>query len=183
MKSIDTGFALKVKTKRRSTYNIHRGTHNVKQLITLPKENEVYKLISFAGGFASINFVLAVAEKENIEELTITSLRVGRKQLQLLDSLYKQGKLNKATFIVGTLMKENAKRYTYYDDLEKISDKNNWEVKAVNNHSKIVLMKTKDNYYVLETSSNFNDNPKIEQFSFENSKELYEFYYNILKEI
>jgi hypothetical protein len=29
---------------------------------------------------------------------------------------------------------------------------------------------------VIETSSNLNENPKIEQFSFENDAELFEFY-------
>lgn len=44
-------------------------------------------------------------------------------------------------------------------------------------------MKTKNNYYVVETSSNLNENPQIEQFTFENDKDLYEFYYDIFKVI
>ena len=52
-----------------------------------------------------------------------------------------------------------------------------------NNHSKIILAKTKHNFYVIETSSNLNENPKIEQFNFENSKRLYEFYLLLFKEL
>ena len=44
-------------------------------------------------------------------------------------------------------------------------------------------MRTKENYYVLETSSNLNENPKIEQYSFENSKELYDFYYDFFDKL
>lgn len=44
-------------------------------------------------------------------------------------------------------------------------------------------MKTKNNYYVVETSSNLNENPQIEQFTFENDKDLCQFYYDIFKVI
>lgn len=47
---------------------------------------------------------------------------------------------------------------------------------VVKNHSKVILLDTDKGKYVIETSSNFNENPKIEQFSFEKSAELYEFY-------
>lgn len=44
------------------------------------------------------------------------------------------------------------------------------------NHSKVTLMRTDCNWYVLETSSNLNENQKIEQFRFENDEHLFEFY-------
>ena len=39
-----------------------------------------------------------------------------------------------------------------------------------------------ENFYVVETSSNLNENPKIEQYSFENDEELFLFYENFFKE-
>ena len=44
-------------------------------------------------------------------------------------------------------------------------------------------MDTELGKFVLETSSNLNENPKIEQFSFEKDEKLYDFYYNFLHEI
>lgn len=45
-------------------------------------------------------------------------------------------------------------------------------------------MKTKnENYYVIETSSNLNENPKLEQFSWENDKELFEWYEKLFIEL
>ncbi len=38
MESNNNGFALKVKTKRKTTFNIFRGTKNLNQLIDLPKK-------------------------------------------------------------------------------------------------------------------------------------------------
>jgi hypothetical protein len=77
-------------------------------------------------------------------------------------------------------MKEDKKKlndYNYFDKIAQTCELNGWDVYVINNHSKIILMKTESNYYVLETSSNLNENPKIEQYSFENNKELYDFYY------
>ena len=44
------------------------------------------------------------------------------------------------------------------------------------NHSKLLLFDTDDGKFVLETSSNLNENPSMEQFSFERNAELYDFY-------
>lgn len=60
--------------------------------------------------------------------------------------------------------------------LEKICNENEWSIKIQKNHSKVFLFNTEHGRFVLETSSNLNKNPKIEQFSFEKDSELYEFY-------
>jgi len=150
----------------------------------LPSNDECIKLISFDGGFSSISFISLVAQKENILELIASSLRIGEKQFIHLAKLSQAGRLNKATFFLSTLMKEDKKKkhkYDYYSKFEEVCKINNWKHIVINNHSKIILMRTQNNYYVLETSSNLNENPKIEQYSFENNKELYDFYYDFFK--
>lgn len=44
-------------------------------------------------------------------------------------------------------------------------------------------MKTPKNYYVVETSSDLNENPKMEQFSWKNDKELYNWYLELFIEL
>jgi hypothetical protein len=68
------------------------------------------------------------------------------------------------------------KSYRYYDDLKSVCENNNWQIIVKNNHSKILLFDTKNGKFVIETSSNLNENPNMEQFSFERNSELYEFY-------
>ena len=65
----------------------------------------------------------------------------------------------------------------------RIFENNKWDITAVNNHSKILLFDTNEGKFVLETSSNLNENPKIEQFSFEKNEELYGFYLELFEEI
>ena len=180
------GLIQRVKSKQKKFFEISKSIISLDAILSqcLPAENECIKLISFDGGFASISFISLVARKETIMELTASTLRIGEKQFMHLAKLSQAGKLNKATFFLSALMKTDKKRidkYNYYSKFEEICKINNWDRVVVNNHSKIILMRTQDNYYVLETSSNLNENPKIEQYSFENDKVVYDFYYNFFK--
>jgi len=58
-----------------------------------------------------------------------------------------------------------------------------WEYVIQSNHSKLLLFDTDTGKFVLETSSNLNENPSIEQFSFERNVELYDFYENAFGEL
>lgn len=58
----------------------------------LPKDFEVRKYIS-CGGFSSIGFIKFIADRTFIKELTVSTLRVGKKHLQTLDVLHNQGKI------------------------------------------------------------------------------------------
>lgn len=149
----------------------------------LPDKDTVYKFVS-DGKFCSAAFIKFVADKTVINCLYASSFRIGAKELQLIDMLYKSGKIKHCIFAIGTLManaKANAKKYNYYNNFKQICDVNNWEYATVNNHSKLILFDTNCGKFVLETSSNLNENPKIEQFSFEKSEELFYFYKSLFE--
>lgn len=76
---------------------------------------------------------------------------------------------------------ELGKSYGYYNNLIKVCKKNDWKVIVKNNHSKILLFDTECGKFVIETSSNLNENPNMEQFSFEKNEKLYEFYENFMR--
>jgi hypothetical protein len=57
-----------------------------------------------------------------------------------------------------------------------VCERNGWRYASLKNHSKVILARTAENWFVIETSSNLNENPKIEQFSSENDAALFEFY-------
>ena len=143
----------------------------------LPGPGECFKFLT-SGGVSSIAFIVYVAMAEGIEKLTATTLRVGKKELMIMRELHEAGKLDAAQFIVGGIMStDKGKKYDYYTDLIDACKKAGWRFTVAKNHSKIILMETKaKNKYVLETSSNLNENPKIEQFSLENDAGLYDFY-------
>ena len=171
--------------KKRYKFNIMREAGQLESLdATLPKL-EVRKYIS-QGGFSSIAFIKFVAARTTINDLTVSTLRVGRKHLQCLDVMHQQGKLGHVVFVVGSLVKNDSaigKLYKYYDDLSAVCKKNDWQIVVYNNYSKVLLMDTARGKFVVETSSNLNENPNMEQFSFEKSDELYNFYMKAFNEI
>ena len=164
--------------KKRLQFHIVREVQELTKIMPGLPENEVYKMIS-CGGFSSIAFVKYIADKTRINRMIASSLRVGKKHLMVLDNLYKQGKIGTIDFVVGSIMKNDSdtgKSYGYYDNLVTVCEANNWHVFSFNNHSKILLFDTNLGKFVLETSSNLNENPNMEHFSFEKNNELFDAY-------
>ena len=171
--------------KKRLQFHIVRETQELSKIMPGLPENEVYKMIS-CGGFSSIAFVKYIADKTNINHMIASSLRVGKKHLMVLDNLYKQGKIGGIDFVVGSIMKndsETGKSYKYYDDLVSVCKNNKWRVFVFNNHSKVLLFDTEFGKFVLETSSNLNENPNMEHFSFEKNEELFNAYKKVFEEL
>ena len=171
--------------KKRLSFHVMRELYTLQDLIKVLPKNNVFKLLS-NGNFSSIAFIKFIAEHTHIKTLTVSTLRVGKKHLAVLDEIHKQGKLDKINFIVGSIMKDGStkdKEYKYFDILTDTCNRNNWNVAVFDNHSKVLIFDTNAGYFVIETSSNLNENPNMEQFSFEQSKELYFMYYEAFEEL
>ena len=167
--------------QKRKRYSIMKSVYELEQEMPLLPVAEVYKIVS-DGRFSSISFVKYIADRAKIKEMYVSSFRIGRKELQLIDALHSSGRIGMCHFAVGTLMANDSsavRRYHYYDDFKLVCEKNGWEYITVNNHSKILLFDTDTGKYVIETSSNLNENPKIEQFSFEKDNDLFDFYRSV----
>ena len=171
------------RTGKRKSFNLLLSVREIEGLLDrLPEDDEVYKFFS-TGGFSSISFIRFIAKRAKIFSLTAATLRVVKKEMQALDSLHRQGRLDKAAFIIGSFMKNDSavgRGYGYFKLFDQICRKNGWKFAVAQNHSKILLFDTEVGRFAIETSSNLNENPKMEQFSFEKSEALYEFYMGAL---
>jgi hypothetical protein len=173
-------------TGKHLQFNVIREKTLIEKLLDgLPENDKVVKLISL-GGFSSIGFVRYIGETVKIKHLFASTLRVGKKHLQVLDVMHDQGLLSDVTFVVGSVMRYDTSgggQYGYYEELIRICEKNKWKFHIKANHTKLLLFDTEAGKYVLETSSNLNENPSMECFSLEKSEILYEFYKNAFSEI
>lgn len=149
----------------------------------LPQEDENFVFIS-VGGFSTVAVIAAIARKEKVNRLFCSTFRIGRKQFNVLCALHRDGQLDYAELYTSKAQAstdEKRDKYNYIDYIETAAKENGWIVKPVKNHSKIILCETAlGNHYVIETSSNLNENPQIEFFSLLNDKQLFEFYENNL---
>lgn len=146
------------------------------ELFRLPKPGECVKMISGVNGFSSCCLVLKIAELTDIKSAIITTLRVGEKEARALANL----EIPEIAISCGLIAIRTQNRYDYGEHLKDIAERCGWKLHFVNNHSKIILLDTAAGKITVETSSNFNENPKIEQFSVTNSEGVYEFFKNEL---
>lgn len=181
------GLVKKMTSKKRAFFNVGRERNQLRALIgSPPNTKQCYKMISINGGFSTVGIISYVANLEPIEELYVSTFRIGKNHFKTLMKLHERHKLNNCHFITSVSQKEidaTQEGYNYFEYISEKCEKLGWKLKIFNNHSKILLMKTKNNFYVVETSSNLNENPKTEHFSWENDKELYEWYLAIFKEL
>ena len=185
------GLVEKMKSKERKMFFVDNEVEQIGALIgEPPTKDECFKMLSVGGGFSSIGLIKYIAERENIGEMYVSTFRIGRKQFDVLTELKDKGKINKAAFVTSQTQQKvdgamfyNGTTYNYYEYICEKCREYGWKIKTYDNHSKLILMKTEKNWYVIETSSNLNENPKMEQFSFENDETLYEWYKKLFKEL
>lgn len=185
------GLVKKMKSKTRIMMNIPSEKCQLSALIkNPPKSNECFKMISVGGGFSSLSIIAYIAELETIEEMYVSTFRIGKKHFQTLCRLKTSGRIGTCNFLtsqsqekIDETMTYKGKKYNYYQYICDACDDFGWKIKSFDNHSKLLLLKTPVNTYVIETSSNLNENPKMEQFSWENDRELFDWYKKLFIEL
>lgn len=169
-----------LRTKEKAYFDIYGGRDILHRHAKLPEDGESLRAISYAGGFSSCSVVLWIADRTKIRFMFASTLRVGKKEIDALADLHSAGRLDKAHFILSGLAKNNTaasgKDYRYTEYFEQACAKSGFSWKYAKNHSKVILLDTENGNYVVETSSNLNENLKIEQFCITCSEEVYEFY-------
>ncbi len=95
--------------------------------------------------------------------------------------LYDENKVSSIKCLVGLYFKkrESAVFNMLYEGLKK----RNQTIFSNENHSKVTLLDNGIDFIIIEGSANFTANPRIEQFSIHNSKELYQFHKEWMDEV
>ena len=160
--------------RRHVAYSIENGTAQLSYLLQDFDSEKEYHFLSNGGGFASINFINYVHKNfGRIKRLYVSTLRVGKKQIEDLARM----RIDSAVFVFSGVFDQGEDLdYNYFDAFQEICKDRGWNYYRLNNHSKIILMQTDEHFFVLETSSNLNENPKIEQFTFCDDAGLFDFY-------
>jgi hypothetical protein len=92
---------------------------------------------------------------------------------QLIE-LYDQKKIGKIFFVVGNYFK--VREAPVYNFLASKLLERNQTIISGEHHAKILLLHNEDNYITIESSANLCANPRTEQFTYTNDKDLYLFY-------
>ena len=144
-----------------------------KDLMRIPTSEEFFFLQSDTA-FNAFTFIPLVAKVFPIKELHATTYSISRKVIDALIELHDKGMIERITLLISdSMIKRNP---TVIDNLMAMAQSRpNLTVLYAWVHAKVCLMQTHENYFVVEGSGNWSENAHYEQYTFANSKGLYDF--------
>ena len=146
---------------------------NVSELCRIPDNGEVF-FLQTEKAFNAFTFIPWIAKKFFIEEIYASTYSISRRVVEALQELQQDGKVGEVTLLISdSMIKRNPQTI---DNLEAVAKSNaNFKIKYYWNHSKVTLIKTKEHFFVLEGSGNFSENAQLEQYTFCNDADVYQF--------
>lgn len=157
--------------------------NQLSQLCTIPLPNEQWRIIT-EKQFNAYALIKTMIEKGNIDELYLAIYRINEQTVNAIIEMIDEGKIKKATFIISNFFNQTKKPEAWARKLRGYCEtSDNCKHAYVHNHSKIVCVKSNDNYYVFEGSGNMSDNARIEQYIYENNNLIYEFHKKWMDEL
>ena len=142
-------------------------------LFRIPTQEEFFFLQSDTA-FNAFTFIPLVAKVFPIKELHATTYSISRKVIDALIELHDKGMIERITLLISdSMIKRNP---IVIDNLMAMAQSRpNLTVLYAWVHAKVCLMQTHENYFVVEGSGNWSENAYYEQYTFANSKGLYDF--------
>jgi hypothetical protein len=142
-------------------------------LMRVPSEEEFFFLQSDTA-FNAFTFIPLVAKLYPIKELHASTYSISRKVISALIEMHDKGQIERVTLLVSdSMIKRNP--LTIENLMAMASSRPNVTVLYAWVHAKVCLLQTHDHHYVIEGSGNWSENAHYEQYTFANSKGLYDF--------
>lgn len=142
-------------------------------LMRVPSPEEFFFLQSDTA-FNAFTFIPLVAKLYPIKELHASTYSISRKVIEALIEMHDKGQIERITLLVSdSMIKRNP--IVISNLMAMASSRPNVTVLYAWVHAKVCLLQTHDHYYVIEGSGNWSENAHYEQYTFANSRGLYDF--------
>lgn len=152
----------------------YRKVIELKKEMDLPKKDESVHIVT-QNAFNSWTFIPYILEKEKIINVIVSTYAISIKVITALSTLLQKDIIKYCYVLISTGIKNRKPSAVF--NLEAESKKYiNFDWGHYLTHAKVTLIKTANNFYVIEGSGNFNENDKVEQYVICNCKELYNFH-------
>lgn len=150
-------------------------------LCVKPLQGQQYRIVT-EKQFNAYALILYLLQTEIIEELNIAIYRINEPTVVSIIELIEQGKIKRANFVISNFFNQTKKPEKWAILLRDYCSKSDkCTHRYTHNHAKVVTIKTNSGYYVFEGSGNMSDNARIEQYVFENNKDVFDFHTNWIK--
>ena len=121
------------------------------------------------------SFILVALKTSPIENLYIATYSINLKAVEIICSLLDEGLIKNFVLILNCNMKfkMKGKEVALMAEAEK---RDNFTILKKYSHAKVTLIEQTARYIVISGSGNYSENPKIEQYTVNNSRELFDFH-------
>jgi hypothetical protein len=146
-------------------------------LCLTPKEGEQYRIIT-EKQFSAFAFLLNILQRTDIEELYLALFRINQPTVETITDYIKAGRIKKAYFLISDFFHQTKKPEAWAKQLRRFCDTNgNARHAYLNIHAKVCLAKTPaGEHLIFEGSGNMTINARVEQYVYENNKQVFEFH-------
>lgn len=145
----------------------------------LPTEKEMFFLWTLKSFNAFTFIVYVIKHCGIINDLSLSTYSINDRILTSLVKWYDKGSIQNVNINISDSIKHRNPKI--YDQLQSQIQNRSINVDYTWNHSKITLMRSNDNHFVVEGSGNFSENAQHEQYLFANDKQLYDFRHSCIK--
>ncbi len=119
--------------------------------------------------------VLSALEYGSIDHLYIATYAINQKAIEIFTNLLDSGDIKEWTLLINENMKYRMKgKEVVLLEAEKKYE--NLHLIKKRNHAKVTLIEQENRHIVISGSGNYSENPKIEQYTICDDKELFEFH-------
>lgn len=155
----------------RTRFVLARESQRLSALMSAPRERERCEMVSGRAGFSSIAAIDYVARRDPVEELLVMTFNVSKARMLALERLHAAGMVGEGHIVASDVKagRDPCCRAT--------CARMGWRFDELKNHAKLILMRTEGGArHCVRTSSNLNENPRIETYSWGNDPDMFAFY-------
>ncbi len=155
--------------------------NELKKVMPQIKKQHSYHLISNEN-FGSIELMKVIIEREKPDYIMITTWSINQNFVYEVQDYLKAG--GKMLFIVDRSLK--TRKAHLYAQMVTLAQENPKQLKTRVHfmiHCKVTLYRTKDKHLTVESSANYSNNTRIEQFTITDSEDLYNFHHDWIDKI
>lgn len=149
--------------------------------LKIPKKTEQCHYLS-AKSIETVYLIKKIIEEYGtIHNLNCLVFSINRKNAQHIINLKNKEYIKNVEFTVSTI--RNKAEDENINSYKMLIRQNNIKLRFAYSHAKIILAKTENDYFIIETSANLINAAKYEHYVISNDKKLYEYYQMAISKI
>lgn len=175
--------------------HIHKRRAEKRQMIRITKRTIAEKFLTELVGIGETWHIISNAKFDfwtwipvmiglmggHIETLYGSTWTMARTNVEELFEHFDAGKIGEVAILTGTYFKRR-ETAVFATLLEGLQARHQRYI-AFENHAKVMLLSRDPNYITIEGSANFTSNPRLEQYTMTNDRDLYEFHRHWMEEM